>query len=161
MTANSETTEDIIQILANLQPYLRKPIIKNKLDNFFQEDDEFQLDTIDLILKSLPNVTIQKYDDLITTWIELLTVFDTTKVNHLIRLYLEGLAKSPELIRVINPLIIQCLRGFSKEKQEKLRDCFLETLFMLPFDKNVILSNLNKDSIIWLTNNDFSNVSKK
>lgn len=156
MTASSETTEDIIQILSNIQPFLRKPIIKNKLDNFFKENDEFQLDTIDLILKSLPNVTLQKYDDLITTWIEILTVFDTTKVNHLIRLYLEGLANKPELIRIINPLIIKCLRGFNKEKQEKLRDCFLETLFMLPFDKNVILSNLNKESIRWLTNNEVS-----
>ena len=55
MTASSETTEDIIQILANIQPFLRKPIIKNKLNNFFKENDEFQLDTIDLILKSLPN----------------------------------------------------------------------------------------------------------
>lgn len=156
MTASSETTEDIIQILANIQPFLRKPIIKNKLNNFFKENDEFQLDTIDLILKSLPNVTIQKYDDLITTWIEILTVFDTTKINHLIRLYLEGLANKSELIRTINPLIIKCLRGFNKEKQEKLRNCFLETLFMLPFDKNVILSNLNKESIRWLTNNEVS-----
>lgn len=154
MTSNSDTTEDIIQILANLQPYLRKPIIKNKLDNFFKEDDEFQLDTIDLILKSLPNVTLQKYEDLITTWMEILTGFDSTKVNHLIRLYLEGLANNPKLIRIINPLIIKCLRDFSKEKQEKLRDCFLETLFMLPFDKNIILSNLNKESIRWLTNNE-------
>ena len=156
MTASSETTEDIIQILANIQPFLRKPIIKNKLNNFFKENDEFQLDTIDLILESLTNVTIQKYDDLITTWLEILTVFDTTKINHLIRLYLEGLANKSELIRTINPLIIKCLRGFNKEKQEKLRVCFLETLFMLPFDKNVILSNLNKESITWLTNNEVS-----
>jgi len=156
VTASSETTEDIIQILANIQPFLRKPIIKNKLNNFFKENDEFQLDTIDLILKSLPNVTIQKYDDLITTWIEILTVFDTTKINHLIRLYLEGLANKSELIRTINPIIIKCLRGLNKEKQGKLRDCFLETLFMLPFDKNVILSNLNKESITWLTNSEVS-----
>ena len=76
MTANIDTTEDIIQILANLQPYLRKPIIKNKLDNFFKQDDEFQIETINLILKSLPNIDLEKYGEIITTWLEILADFD-------------------------------------------------------------------------------------
>jgi hypothetical protein len=156
VTTSSNPTEDIIQILGNLQPYLRRPIIKNKLDNFFKEEDELQLDTIDLIVKSLPNVDLQQYEDLIKTWLEILTVFDTAKVNHITRLYLQDLAKNPKLISLINPLIIKCVRDLSKQKQDKLRNCFLETLFLLPFDKNLVISKLNQESIKWLTNNDVS-----
>lgn len=156
MTTSSNPTEDIIQILGNLQPYLRRPIIKNKLDNFFKEEDELQLDTIDLIVKSLPNVDLQQYEDLIKTWLEILTVFDTAKVNYITRLYLQDLAKNPKLISLINPLIIKCVRDLSKQKQDKLRNCFLETLFLLPFDKNIIISKLDQESKKWLTNNDVS-----
>ncbi len=156
MTANTDTTEDIIQILANLQPYLRKPIIKNKLDNFFKQDDEFQLETINLILKSLPNVDLEKYGDIITTWLEILADFDNTKINHLIRLYLEDLTTNKQLIRIINPLIIDCIKNFDYDKQKKLRNCFLETLCMIPFEKNIILSELNKNSLSWLTKNEIS-----
>jgi hypothetical protein len=38
----------------------------------------------------------------------LLTDFDTTQVNYLSKLYLEGLANKPELLRIINPLNIKC-----------------------------------------------------
>lgn len=156
MTTNSNPTEDIIQILGNLQPYLRRPIIKNKLDNFFKEEDELQLDTIDLIVKSLPNVDLQQYEDLIKTWLEILTVLDTAKINYLIRLYLQDLAKNPKIISLINPLIIKCVRDLSQQKQDKLRNCFSEALFLLPFDKNLIISKLNQKSIKWLTSNDVS-----
>ena len=60
MTANSDTTENIIQILGNLQPFLQKPIIKNKLLDFFKSDKDFQSNTIRLILDSLPKVDLEK-----------------------------------------------------------------------------------------------------
>jgi hypothetical protein len=156
VTANTDTTEDIIQILANLQPYLRKPIIKNKLDNFFKQDNDFQLETITLILKSLPNVDLEKYGDIITTWLEILADFDNTKINHLTRLYLEDLKTNKQLIKTINPLIIDCVKNFEYDKQKKLRNCFLETICMIPFGKNIILSELNSDALSWLTEDDTS-----
>ena len=58
-SSSSDTTEDIIEILGNLQPFLRKPIIKNKLIDFFKSDNEFQSDTINLILESLQNVNLK------------------------------------------------------------------------------------------------------
>jgi len=156
VTANIDTTEDIIQILANLQPYLRKPIIKNKLDNFFKQDDEFQIETINLILKSLPNIDLEKYGEIITTWLEILADFDNNKINQLIRLYLEGLVTNKKVIKIINPFLFDCIKTFDYYKQKKLKDCFLETLCMIPFEKNIILSELNNESLIWLTNNKIS-----
>ena len=148
--ATSSDTENIIEILGNLQPFLRKPIIKNKLIDFFKSDSEFQSNTINLILESLPNVDLKKYNDLIKTWLEILVGFDNREINLLIKLYLEGLEEKPKVIKVLEPIIHNCLRNFTKDQIEKLRDCFSETLFMLSFDKNKILSNLNKESLNWL-----------
>ena len=154
MSISSDTTEDIIQILGNLQPFLRKPIIKNKLIDFFKSDSEFQSNTIKLILESLPNVDLKKYNDLIKTWLEILADFDNKEVNLLIKLYLEGLEKKPEVIRILEPSIHNCLRNFTKDQIERLRDCFSETLFLVPFyKKNLILENLSEESLNWLVIN--------
>ncbi|MGZ5546554.1 MAG: hypothetical protein ACXWFZ_01210, partial [Nitrososphaeraceae archaeon] len=78
MSVSISNTEDIIEILGNLQPFLRKPIIKNKLIDFFKSDSEFQVETIELILDSLRNINIQKYQDLISSWLEVLVYFENT-----------------------------------------------------------------------------------
>ena len=153
MSISSDTTEDIIQILGNLQPFLRKPIIKNKLIDFFKRDNEFQSETINLIVESLQNVNLQEYRDLITTWLEILVQFDNSKINFLIKLYLERLAKNTELIRILEPIIMNCTRNFNSFEIEKLRNCFSETLFLIPFDKKLILGNLSKESLNWLLKN--------
>jgi hypothetical protein len=153
VSINSNNTENIIEILGNLQPFLRKPIIKNKLIDFFKSDKEFQTDTINSILQSLPNVNLEKYNDLIKTWLEILVDFDNVEINILIKLYLEGLEKKPEIIKVLEPSIHNCLKNFNVEQIKKLRDCFSETLFMLFFNKNKILSNLSKESLHWLNIN--------
>ena len=65
----------------------------------------------------------------------------------MIRLYLEGLEKKTEIIKVLEPIIHNYIRNFNKEKKEKLLNCFSESLFMLSFDKNKILSSLSKESL--------------
>ena len=60
VSANVSDTENIIEILGNLQPFLQKPIIKNKLLDFFKSDKDFQSNTIRLILDSLPKVDLEK-----------------------------------------------------------------------------------------------------
>ena len=107
-----------------------------------------------LILESLPNVDLKKYNDLIKTWLEILADFDNKEVNLLIKLYLEGLEKKPEVIRILEPSIHNCLRNFTKDQIERLRDCFSETLFLVPFyKKNLILENLSEESLNWLVIN--------
>ena len=65
--------------------------------------------------------------------------FDNREINLLIELYLDGLEKKPEVIKVLEPYIHNCTRNFNNIEIEKLRNCFSETLFLVPFDKNIIL----------------------
>ena len=147
MSISTENTADIIEILANLQSFLRKPIIKNKLIDFFKKDSEFQLETINLILDSLENINIQKYRDLISSWLEVLVYFENTKINQIIKLFLVGLIKRKELINPLQPVLFYCINKISTDQKEKLRYCFLETLFMMPNNNNIIHSNLSDETL--------------
>lgn len=150
MSISTGNTEDIIEILGNLQSFLRKPIIKNKLIDFFKKDSEFQLETINLILDSLANINIQKYRDLISSWLEVLVYFETTQINQIIILYLVGLLKRKELINPLEPVLLDCINKMSKDQKEKLRFCFLETLFMIPNINNILDSNLSEETLNFL-----------
>lgn len=147
MSINTENTEDIIEILGNLQSFLRKPIITNKLIDFFQKDLEFQLETINLILDSLENINVGKYQDLIFSWLEVLVSFENTKINQIIWLYLIGLQKRKKLINPLEPILFYCINQMSNEQKEKLMYCFLESLFMIPNNKNILYSNLRAETL--------------
>lgn len=150
MSISTGNTEDIIEILGNLQSFLRKPIIKNKLIDFFKKDSEFQLETINLILDSLANINIQKYQDLISSWLEVLVYFETTQINQIIILYLVGLLKRKELINPLEPVLLDCINKLSKDQKEKLRLCFLESLFMIPNTTNILDSNVSEETLNFL-----------
>lgn len=150
MSVTSGNIKDIIEILGNLQPFLRKPIIKNKLIDFFKSESEFQLETIELILNSLENIDIQKYQDLISSWLQVLVYFENTKINQIIKLFLDGLLKRKELINPLQPVLFYCINRMSTDQKDKLRYCFLETLFMIPNYKNIIPSNLSEETLKFL-----------
>ena len=150
MSVTSGNIEDIIKILGNLQPFLSKPIIKNKLIDFFKSESEFQLETIELILNSLENINIQKYQDLISSWLQVLVYFENTKINQIIKLFLVGLIKRKDLINPLQPVLVNCINKMSIDQKDKLRYCFLETLFMIPNYKNIIPSNLSEETLKFL-----------
>jgi hypothetical protein len=150
VSVTSGNIEDIIEILGNLQPFLRKPIIKNKLIDFFKSESSFQLETIELILDSLENIDIQKYQDLISSWLQVLVYFENTKINQIIKLFLSGLLKRKELINPLQPVLFYCINKMSTDQKDTLRYCFLETLFMIPNYKNIIPSNLSEETLKFL-----------
>ena len=150
MSVTSGNIEDIIEILNNLQPFLSKPIIKNKLIDFFKNDSEFQIETIELILTSLENINIQKYQDLISSWLQVLVLFENTNINQIIKIFLGGLLKRKELINPLQPVLFYCINKMSTDQKDKLRYCFLETLFMIPNYKNIISSNLSEETLKFL-----------
>ena len=150
MSVTSGNIEDIIEILGNLQPFLREPIIKNKLIDFFNSESGFQLETIELILNSLENIDIQKYQDLISSWLQVLVFFENTKINQITKLFLDGLLKRQELINPLQPVLFYCINKMSNDQKDRLRYCFLETLFMIPNYKNIIPSNLSEETLKFL-----------
>jgi hypothetical protein len=95
----------------------------------------------------MENINIQKYQDLISSWLEVLVYFETPKINQIIRLYLTGLLKKKELINPLEPVLFYCINKMNNEQKEKLRCCFLETLLTIPNNKSILHSDLRAETL--------------
>ena len=146
MSATPQTTENVIEILANLQVFLRKPIIKNKLRDFYKLEKDDQIEIINLVLESIPNVDVNTFQELITTWFEVLSKFDNKKITYIMQIYLEEIVKRSDLISKLIPPVNKAIKNMKEDEKEILRICFLETLFTINFQKEII-KNLDISSL--------------
>jgi len=146
VSATPQTTENVIEILANLQVFLRKPIIKNKLLDFYKLEKDDQIEIINLVLESIPNVDVSTFQELITTWFEVLSKFDNKKITYIMQIYLEEIVKRSDLISKLIPPVIKAIKNLKEDEKEILRICFLETLFTINFRKEII-KNLDISSL--------------
>lgn len=131
-------TENIIEILLNMQDFLRRPVIKNKLERFYLEDEKLQRDTILIILTSLPS-EIKNIDKLIYVWLDVLAELEVSKINKIIQLYLGQFLKDKKLLNKIDvEVIINEYLKLEREKRIKLKNCFIESLFLLPYKEDIL-----------------------
>lgn len=70
---------NIIQILANLPEFLRKPMLQKRLSEFFDMAEQERQETIALALAAAPTIDPQKLSVLVKTWLEVLAGFDAEK----------------------------------------------------------------------------------
>lgn len=148
MSATPQTTENVIEILANLQVFLRKPIIKNKLLDFYKLEKDDQIEIINLVLESIPNVDVSTFQELITSWFEVLSKFDNKKITYIMQIYLEEIVKRSDLISKLIPPVSKAIKNMKEDEKEILRICFLETLFTITINfRKEIIKNLDISSL--------------
>ena len=71
MSVDQKASADILQIVANLPDFLRKPIIVKKLSEFFSLDDPGKNETISMILKGSSSIESKKLSPLIKAWLRI------------------------------------------------------------------------------------------
>ncbi len=121
-----------------MQDFLRRPVIKNKLERFYLEDEKLQRDTILIILTSLPS-EIKNIDKLIYVWLDVLAELEVSKINKIIQLYLGQFLKDKKLLNKIDvEVIINEYLKLEREKRIKLKNCFIESLFLLPYKEDIL-----------------------
>ncbi|NOJ28897.1 MAG: hypothetical protein DA328_01865 [Nitrososphaeraceae archaeon] len=136
-------TENIIEILSNMQDFLRRPVIKNKLERFYLENERLQKETIVIIISTLGTVT-KDIDRLIYVWLDVLSELESPKINRIAHLYLEQFLKDTRLFDKINSeTIINQYYKLEEGKRKKLKACFIETLFNV-YDREIILKKVPK-----------------
>lgn len=149
MSATPRTTENVIQILAALQEFLRKPIIKNKLIDFYRLEKADQIEIIGLILTSIPSIDRNILEELMITWFGVLSQFDNIKISYILNIYLEEIFKKPELIPTLVPSILKTAGSLDERNKEVLRVCFIEILFNSPV-KDKIIKTFDKQTMDFL-----------
>ena len=145
MSNNTNTTENIIEILSKLQEFLRKPIIKNKLKDFYGLEEEEQREIITRVLDSIDNINEEDLKNLTNTWLEALANMENEKINYIFRIYLEEVMKRPNLIKKINSIALNGIMSLDNGYKVKLINCFTEVLFLF-HDKKQIIKNIPKNS---------------
>ena len=133
MSIDQKSSVDILQIVANLPDFLRKPIIVKKLDEFYSLDEPSKYEIISLILRGSSSIESNKLFPLIKTWLQILTELESNKVTDIFRIYCEVLLVNPTFFEKLNiqPLVDAFLKLENKNKN-KLSDCLKEVIFLFP-----------------------------
>jgi len=93
---------NIIVILANLPDFLRIPVLKKRMMEFFSMSDVEKKEIINNALEAGPTIPFPNFAKLFKTWLEILTTLTEEQRNELFSGYINEISKSPQKLIVFN-----------------------------------------------------------
>jgi hypothetical protein len=130
---------NIIQILANLPDFLRKPMLQKRLREFFDMSEADRRETIALALSAAHTIDPAKLSVLVKTWLEVLAEFDANERSMIFGTYCRQILEQPESLQKLD---FQSLTGtfmsLGERQKEILADTLKEVLLGLPRRKEVL-----------------------
>jgi hypothetical protein len=93
---------NIIVNLASLPDFLRKPILKKRMMEFFSMDQSERDEVINNALEAGPTIPFPNFAKLFKTWLEVLTTFTEEQRSLLFSSYVDNIAKSPQKLISFN-----------------------------------------------------------
>ena len=130
----------IIQILADLPVFLRKPMLKGKIKEFFSMSDLEQHEGVSLMVKVAAGMETKILLVLIRTWMEVLCEFDAQKITNMFVIYCHEILKDRLAFEKLNlDSIIEVFLNLEKRQRDKLIDCLKEAIIISYHDRNDIL----------------------
>ena len=127
---------NIIVSLASLPDFLRKPILKKRMMEFFSMDQSEKDVVIHNALEAGPTIPFPNFSKLFKTWLEVLATFSEEQRALLFSNYVEQVSKSPQKLINFN------LDGIL-EIYQSLRD---DEKAIISKTVNHILTNLDEES---------------
>lgn len=93
---------NIIVILANLPDFLRIPVLKKRMVEFFSMSDTEKMEIINNALEAGPTIPFPNFAKLFKTWLEILTTLPEEQRNGLFSGYINEVSKSPQKLIEFN-----------------------------------------------------------
>lgn len=93
---------NIIVILANLPDFLRIPVLKKRMVEFFSMSDAEKMEIINNALEAGPTIPFPNFAKLFKTWLEILTTLPEEQRNGLFSGYINEVSKSPQKLIEFN-----------------------------------------------------------
>ena len=93
---------NIIVILANLPDFLRKPILKKRMSEFYSMPDQEQHDLIENALEAAPTIHYPNISKLFKTWLEVLADETEEHRNILVSGYINEITNFPQKLIAFN-----------------------------------------------------------
>jgi hypothetical protein len=132
---NSASNEalSIIQILADLQEFVREPTLRKKLTEFYEFNLSEKRETISLALYAALSIEPAKLSSLVKTWMNVLSEFDNSQIVLMLRLYCEEILYHSKILNKLDTdCLIDAFLALNEPKKEKFITCLKEAIFTLP-----------------------------
>jgi hypothetical protein len=147
MVCVSNAAGNIIQILANLPDFLRKPMLQNRLKEFYGMSDADKRETISMALSAAPTIDPNKLSVLFRTWLEILSEFDAEKRAIMFQTYCKQILANARLAERLDfKSLTATFLSLDQKQRERLIDSLQEVLFSFP-NRNEILKLVPEDSL--------------
>ena len=120
---------NIIVNLASLPDFLRTPILKKRMTEFFSKKQEEKAEIIVNALNAGPTIPFPNFSKLFKTWLEVLATINNENREDMFSNYFKHILVSPEKIILFNlDAIFEIFLQLDKEKQ-KILISSIKTLF--------------------------------
>ena len=120
---------NIIVNLASLPDFLRTPIMKKRMTEFFSKSDEDKAEIITNALNAGPDIPFTNFSKLLKTWLEVLAEIGNENREDMFSNYFKHILTSPEKIILFNlDAIFEIFLQIEKEKQQILASS-IKTVF--------------------------------
>lgn len=112
---------NIIVSLANLPDFLRKPILRKRMDEFFTLSDLDRLEVINNALEAGPTIPFPNFAKLFATWLEILATMPEEKRIGLASAYVFEVLRNPQKLILFNlDGILEVFLNIDKQYQEAI-----------------------------------------
>lgn len=138
---------NIIINLASLPDFLRKPILKKRLTEFFSMSEHEKNEIIVNALEAGPSIPFSNFSKLFKTWLEILVTFDEFQRNELFLRYLLASIKWPQkLINFNLDGILEIYMSLGEKEKSILSKSIVNIVSGLNSDKKRIAMTLIPDN---------------
>lgn len=143
----SNAAGNIIKILADLPDFLRKPMLQNRLREFYTMSDDGRRETISMALSAAPTIDQNKLSVLFRTWLEILSEFDADKRAIMFRTYCRQILENPRSLEKLDlGLLTAAFLSLDQKQRERITDSLHEVLFSFP-NRSEILKMIPEESL--------------
>ncbi len=138
---------NIIINLASLPDFLRKPILKKRLTEFFSMSEHEKNEVIVNALEAGPTIPFPNFSKLLKTWLEILAGFTEFQRNEMFLRYLLASVRWPEKLIDFNlDGILEIFMTLSEKEKSVISKSIIDIISGLDPDKKRIALTLIPDN---------------
>jgi hypothetical protein len=122
-------TEDIILILSKLPEFLRKSMMRSRLQEFCTKDSKTREEFIDSILGGLSTADKDSLKKVIRTWLGVVSTLESSEISTIFSPYIKRYEKDPSLCESeYFAILLEAYQLLEENQRAILRDCLVEVV---------------------------------
>jgi hypothetical protein len=122
-------TEDIILTLSQLPEFLRKSMMRSRLQEFCAKDSETREEFIDSISDGISTADIDSLKKVIRTWLGVVSELESSEISTIFSPYINRYENDPSLCdNEYFAILLQTYHSLEENQRAILRDCVVEVV---------------------------------